>query len=79
MGFLGRLFGGKPTFTDRVWKTEALKLRDLTDRVRESGGLVVYHFAETGDRVRALFTEAGIDYEELKRPGSDRLARLSVL
>lgn len=77
MGVLGRLFGTKPNFIDRVWRTEARKLRDLVERAREGTCLVVYHFADTGERLRALLDDAGIDYETLTRPGADRLARLS--
>lgn len=80
MGLLSRLFGTKPTFEDRVWRTQALKIDDLARQVASElsddvvDSLVVYHFDETGDRLQSRLDEVG--YERLNRPGTDALADL---
>lgn len=60
-----------------MWRTEALKLRDLVEAARGDTSLILYHFPDTGERLRTLLEEARVDYETLEGPGTDRLARLS--
>ena len=84
MGFLESLFGKKPSFEDRVWRTSALKLEDLIGRATDDAVnddvacLVVYHFSDTGDLLQSRFDEAGVVYERLKRPGTELLENLPV-
>ncbi len=79
MGFLNRLFGGKPTFEDRVWFTRELKFADLRRKVALDRSddvidcLMVYHFPDTGDRLRSELDELDLDYQQLSRPGSEML------
>lgn len=63
--------------------TERRKLDDLVRRAGEDAGnegvdcLVVYHFRDTGERLRARFHEAGLSCEEIRRPPLHVLADLS--
>jgi len=77
VGFLSRWFSSKPTLEDRVWKTEALKLEDIVQRAGPGTCLIVYHFAETGERLRSLLDARGLDYEYLERPSTNELERHS--
>lgn len=76
MGFLNRLFGNEPAFEDRVWMTEELKFDDVVQRARDGNSLIVYHFAETGQRMRSRLDEKDVDYQRLRRPSSEAIERL---
>ena len=79
MGFLKRIFGGRPNFDDRVWMRASLKIDDLLKRVVEEArtdsevSLVVYHFPDTGDELKSRFDDAGVELEELRSPGTHEL------
>lgn len=74
MGFLGKLFGSKPTFEDRAWLTRELALDDLVRRARADAAdesldcLVVYHFPDTRE---VLESKLGSQCELLSRPGTE--------
>jgi hypothetical protein len=83
MGLLNRWLGTKPAFEDRVWMTEARKFDDLLAQVGHDASdgslavLVVYHFPETGERLRSRLHEADLHYKFLERPGSDTIENLT--
>ncbi|HXV61236.1 MAG TPA: hypothetical protein VEK15_11120 [Vicinamibacteria bacterium] len=82
MGLLERMFGKKPTFAERVWLTEERKLEDFEKQLetdsREGAvtSLAIYHFPITGERVRQRLDRRGLEYRELRRPGTDQLEQL---
>lgn len=82
MGFLNRLFGKKPEFENRVWRTSALKFDDLGARLaaeREDeriDALVIHHFAGTGENLESRLEALDPSYKRLNRPGTESFENL---